>query len=77
MSTAPPRPGGYIPSEDDIVPTDAASRSFVEALVARGEAARPDESGVLPPRATHEIVGETDDGWPILRRRRFAATRAR
>ena len=63
--------GGYSPSDDDVVPTDAASLSFVNGLIARGQAARPDASGVLPPRATHEIVGETVDGWPILRRRRF------
>jgi len=62
------RPGG-----NDIVPNDPASKSFVEGLVARGQAARPDAQGDLPPQATHEIVGQTEDGLPILRRRRFRA----
>jgi len=61
----------YAPSGDDIVPTDVQTRSFVEGLIARGQAAHPDASGALPPGATHEIVGETPDGLPILRRRRF------
>ncbi len=74
MNQHPPDPDGNIPSEDDIVPTDAASLSFVRALIARGQAARADASGNLPPRATHEIVGETEDGLPILRRRRFGAS---
>jgi len=59
-------------AEDDdlIVPKDAASVSFVKGLVARGQAARADGDGSLPPGATHEIVGETESGLPILRRRR-------
>jgi hypothetical protein len=57
---------------DLIVPNDAASASFVQALVARGQAARPDPNGYLPSGATHEIVGQTEGGLPILRRRRFA-----
>jgi hypothetical protein len=57
----------------DIVGEDAASRAFVDGLIARGEAARPGPDGKLPPHATHEIVGETPDGRPILRRRRFSA----
>lgn len=60
-------------AEADIVPHDEASRSFVEGLVARGQAARPDAQGKLPAQATHEIVGETEAGLPILRRRRFSA----
>jgi len=56
--------------DDLIVPKDAASISFVKGLVARGQAARPDGAGSLPPGATHEIVGETETGLPILRRRR-------
>jgi hypothetical protein len=60
-------------SEDElIVPKDAASTSFVKGLIARGQAARPGKDGSLPPGATHEIVGETAAGLPILRRRRFA-----
>jgi hypothetical protein len=55
-----------------IVPKDAASMSFVKGLVARGQAVRPGKDGSLPSGATHEIVGETETGLPILRRRRFA-----
>jgi hypothetical protein len=56
-----------------IVPNDAQSRAFVEGLVARGEAARPDAQGRLPPGATHEIVGLTAEGAPIVVRRRFSS----
>ena len=62
-------PGGL--SEEDILPVDAASRSFVEALIARGQAVRASPDGTLPRDATHEIVGTTAEGLPILRRRRF------
>ena len=58
--------------DDLIVPKDATSVSFVKGLVARGQAVRANEDGSLPPGATHEIVGETETGLPILRRRRFA-----
>jgi hypothetical protein len=58
--------------EDLIVPQDAESESFVKALVARGQAVRVAKGDSLPPGATHEIVGETETGLPILRRRRFA-----
>lgn len=58
--------------DDLIVPGDAESISFVKALVARGEAVKANPDGSLPPGATHEIVGETETGLPILRRRRFA-----
>jgi hypothetical protein len=64
-------PGGPESSEGDIVPTDPQTVSFVRGLVARGQAARADASGNLPPGVTHEIVGETAAGEPILRRRRF------
>ena len=57
--------------EDLIVPKDESSASFVQALVARGQAAKPKPDGSLPPGATHEIVGTTDEGLPILRRRRM------
>ena len=57
-------------ADDLIVPKDAASVSFVKGLLARGQAARPNSDGSLPPGATHEIVGETEAGLPILRRRR-------
>jgi len=57
-------------ADDLIVPKDAASVSFVKGLLARGQAARPNSDGSLPVGATHEIVGETEAGLPILRRRR-------
>jgi hypothetical protein len=58
--------------EDLVVPKDESSASFVQALVARGQAVRANPDGSLPIGATHEIVGTTDKGLPILRRRRFA-----
>lgn len=53
---------------------DEKAEDFVRGLVARGEAAKADRHGRLPPGATHEIVGETEDGLPKLRRRRFSVT---
>lgn len=46
-------------------------RAFVAGLIARGEAAPPDEHGNLPPGATHELV-EDGDGHLTARRRRFS-----
>jgi hypothetical protein len=40
----------------------------VRGIVARGEAAKADANGELPLGKTHEIVGETADGLPILKR---------
>jgi NADPH:quinone reductase-like Zn-dependent oxidoreductase len=61
------------PRHDDvIVPTDAASAAYAHDLVRRGEAVRIPPGGTLPPGATHEIVGETPEGVPLLRRRRVA-----
>ena len=66
----PPKP----PADDAKTPaSDAEARAFVRGLVARGEAARPNPDGSLPPGATHEIVGEEPDGTPIVRRRRFSS----
>jgi hypothetical protein len=48
-----------------------AERAFMAGLIARGEAARPDEHGNLPPGATHELV-EDEAGRTVARRRRFA-----
>ncbi len=59
--------------EADIVPNDETSAAFVKGLVARGEAVRLAPDAPLPKGVTHEIVGETPNGLPILRRRRFAA----
>jgi hypothetical protein len=52
---------------------EKAAERFVEDLLVRGEAARPDPQGDLPPGATHEIVVEPGSGKPPkVRRRRFS-----
>jgi hypothetical protein len=58
-------------SADLIVPSDPASTKYVNDLIEQGKAARAGADGALPPGATHESVGETETGAPILRRRRF------
>ena len=55
-----------------IVPETPEAIDFVKGLVARGEAAKVNADGSLPPGATHEIVGVTKKGLPILRRRRYS-----
>lgn len=56
-----------------IVPEDPDSSAFVRNLVASGRAAHANADGSLPPGATHEIVGATEAGLPVLVRRRFSA----
>jgi hypothetical protein len=51
---------------------EEAERAFVDGLIARGEAARPDENGRLPAGVTHELV-EDADGRLTARRKRFSA----
>ena len=51
--------------------TRKAEEAFVRGLIERGEAAKADEHGNLPPGATHEIVGVSESGLPIVVRRRF------
>ncbi len=49
---------------------------YTRNVLIRGEAARPDEEGELPPEATHEIVEgdeEREGELPEIRRRRFSA----
>lgn len=58
--------------EELIIPETAEAIDFVKALVARGEAAKANADGSLPPGVTHEIVGVTKKGLPILRRRRYS-----
>ena len=53
--------------------SDEAARRFVEDLVTRGDAAHPDKSGKLPPGATHEIVEDSKNKPPKVKRRRFSA----
>jgi hypothetical protein len=50
----------------------AAKKKFEQGLLARGEAVPAGKP--LPPGATHEIIGETPDGTPILKRKRFSMT---
>jgi hypothetical protein len=54
-----------------IVPDTPEKMAFVRGLIARGEAAKADPDGSLPKGVTHEIIGETPTGLPILRRRRI------
>jgi len=48
-----------------------AEEAFIRGLIERGEAAKADEHGNLPPGATHEIIGISESGMPIVVRRRF------
>lgn len=58
--------------ENEEVDPAAAEQAFIAGLIARGEAAPPDEHGKLPAGATHELI-EDDDGTTTVRRRRFSA----
>jgi hypothetical protein len=60
-------------NQEAIVPHDEASRKFVQDLIARGEAVEIAPGAPLPPGATHEIVGKTETGLPIVKRRRYSA----
>jgi hypothetical protein len=50
--------------------TAAAKKKFERGILARGEAVPAGKP--LPPGATHEIVGKTSYGVPILKRKRFS-----
>ena len=52
-----------------------AEEAFIRGLIERGEAAKADENGNLPQGATHEIVGTSPSGLPIVVRRRFYAAK--
>jgi hypothetical protein len=52
-----------------------AQEAFVRGLIERGEAAKVDENGNLPAGATHEIIGTSPSGLPIVVRRRFYAAK--
>lgn len=56
-----------------VVPDDPQSEAFVKGLMANGQAARAAPDGSLPSGVTHEIIGETAAGLPIVRRRRLSA----
>ena len=47
----------------------AAQAKFAQGILARGEAVPAGQP--LTRGATHEIVGKTEDGTPILKRKRF------
>jgi hypothetical protein len=49
---------------------DEAADRYVAALIARGEAAEPDEHGELPEGATHELYTD-EQGRQRVRRRQF------
>lgn len=49
---------------------EQAKKKFEEGVISRGEAVEAGKT--LPPGATHEIVGHSPDGSPILKRRRFS-----
>ncbi len=62
------------PAEDGtITPDDPQTAAFIRTLMVNGQAAELGPDGKLPPGATHEIVGMSASGLPIVRRRRFAA----
>jgi hypothetical protein len=63
------------PEPDDVEPEAVRRRSeeaFVTGLTVRGDAAKPDKDGELPPGATHEIVEQRPGRLPKVRRRRFS-----
>jgi hypothetical protein len=57
---------------EDAIP-ESAAQTFTRGVLIRGEAAKPDEGGDLPAGATHEIVGEDEEGLPVIERRRYSA----
>jgi hypothetical protein len=48
----------------------AATRKFVQGVLSRGEAVPEGER--LPPGATHEIIGQDEEGNPVLKLRRYS-----
>ena len=59
-------------ADETIIPNDEASISYVNGLIARGEAVELAPGARLPPGVTYEIIGKTDSGAPILKRRRIS-----
>jgi hypothetical protein len=53
---------------DEETPEERQARELIE----RGEAAKPDAEGKLPPGATHEIVEDEPGKPPKVKRRRFS-----
>jgi hypothetical protein len=52
--------------------SSAAKKKFEQGILARNEAVRAGKP--LPAGATHEIVGKSRGGSPILKRKRFSLT---
>jgi hypothetical protein len=48
-------------------------KAFTKGLLDNHRAARPLPDGSLSPGATHEIVGEGENGLSIVKRKRFNA----
>ena len=75
----PARSAGPIPGKKTPAAVAAAKEKFVRDVVTRGEAAESDQTGKLPPGATHEIVRPRRGGkgaaadLPVIRRKRFSA----
>jgi hypothetical protein len=55
------------------VPDSEEKKAFIKGLLDNHQAARALPDGSLPPGATHEIVGEGENGLPIVKRKRFSA----
>jgi hypothetical protein len=71
-ATKATKPTDKAGATEDAPASPSAEERFIEDLIARGEAARPDEDGNLPPGATHQIVDDPEGGAPKLVRRRFS-----
>jgi hypothetical protein len=54
-----------------IAPDTEEHRAFIKGLMERKQAAKRLPDGSLPKDVTHEIVGEGQDGLPIVKRERF------
>ncbi|HEX3561173.1 MAG TPA: hypothetical protein VHU19_18430 [Pyrinomonadaceae bacterium] len=72
IKSAGPRKGKRGASKKTKEPLDPSAERFVRDLLIRGEAAKPDEKGELPPGATHRIVEDVEDGLPQVERDRFS-----
>jgi hypothetical protein len=58
--------------QGEIKPDSEEKKAFIKGLLDNDQAARPLPDGSLPPGATHEIVGEGENGLPIVKRKRFS-----
>jgi hypothetical protein len=58
-------------AEQNELNSSPASERFRKDLLVRGEAAKPDRKGKLPPDATHAITRKKKDGTVEVKRARF------